>query len=351
MKAAFLTAPQRIEIRDIPEPHLNGPHDVLLRIEAVGVCGSDMHYYTTGRIGSAIVEYPFILGHECAGTVIQVGAEVRGLRAGQRVAVDPLVACGRCDQCRTGRRNTCRNQLFLGQPGQMAGALAEYIVLPEECCHPVPAAVTAGLAAMVEPLSIGVYAQQLSRMEPGAKIAILGAGPIGLCVLLACRAAAECTAYVTDLIDERWMRAAKLGAAWAGNPGKSDVVKAVLDAEPSGVDFVFECAGKQEAIEQGVEMLKPGGALLIVGIPEVDEISLPIHTLRRNELTIINVRRQNNCMATAVELLAGGRVNVCELMTHHFALEEASEAFDLVAHYRDGVIKATINLTANRSGQ
>src|SRR5579884_2167551 len=320
MKAAFLTAPQRIEIRDIPEPHLNGPHDVLLRIEAVGVCGSDMHYYTTGRIGSAIVEYPFILGHECAGTVIQVGAEVRGLRAGQRVAVDPLVACGRCDQCRTGRRNTCRNQLFLGQPGQMAGALAEYIVLPEECCHPVPATVTAGQAAMVEPLSIGVYAQQLSRMEPGAKIAILGAGPIGLCVLLACRAAAECTAYVTDLIDERWMRAAKLGAAWAGNPGKSDVVKA-------------------------------GGALLIVGIPEVDEISLPIHTLRRNELTIINVRRQNNCMATAVELLAGGRVNVCELMTHHFALEEASEAFDLVAHYRDGVIKATINLTANRSGQ
>jgi L-iditol 2-dehydrogenase len=348
MKAAFLTAPRRIEIGNLPEPRIDGARDVLVRIEAVGVCGSDMHYYLTGRIGSAVVNYPFILGHECAGTVLQVGAEVRRLHAGQRVAIDPLIACGRCDQCQARRRHTCRNQLFLGQPGQLSGALAEYVVLPEDCCHPVPATMTAEQAAMIEPLSIGVYAQRLSRMEPGAKIAILGSGPIGLGVLLACRTAAQCTVYVTDLIDERLRMATKLGSAWAGNPNKADVVKAILDAEPLGVDLVFECAGKQETIEQGVEMLKPGGLLLIVGIPEVDEIRFPIHTLRRNELTIINVRRQNDCMTSAIELVASGMVNVDPLMTHHFALEQTGKAFDLVAGYRDGVIKAMIHPATRR---
>ena len=344
MKAALLTRLREIEIGDVPEPQLTGPCDVLLRIDAVGVCGSDVHYYKTGRIGAAVVKYPFVMGHECAGTVQQVGPEVRGLLAGQRVAIDPLVACGHCDQCRGGRPNTCRNQLFLGNPGELSGALAEYVVLPQDCCYPIPESMTAGQAAMVEPLSIGVHAQRLSQMEAGATVAILGSGPIGLSVLLACRAAADCTVYMTDLIDDRLAMAAQLGAVWIGNPRRGNVVKAIGAAEPTGMDIVFECAGEQETLDQAVELLKPGGTLVVVGIPEVDDVSFPVHTLRRKELTIKNVRRQNHCMAAAIDLVSSGRINVDPLMTHHFPLRETAEAFDLVSGYRDGVIKAIIHV-------
>ena len=347
MKAALLTGLREMEIRETPDPKLTNPRDVLLRVSAVGICGSDMHYYTTGRIGAAMVVYPFIMGHECAGIVQAVGSEVRGLQPGQRVAIDPLISCGQCDQCRGGRAHTCRNQRFLGLPGQAAGALAEYLVLPEKCCYPIPARVTSDQAVMVEPLSIAVHAQRLSQLEPGARIAILGAGPIGLSVLLVCRAAAECKTYVTDLIAERLQLAANLGAAWTGNASQGDVAASIREAEPLGVDLVFECAGKQETIDQGVALLKPGGTLLIVGIPETDQISFPIHTLRRKELTIQNVRRQNECISPALNMVASGTINVDLLVTHHFTLDETKAAFDLVSNYRDGVVKAMIHVSTN----
>jgi L-iditol 2-dehydrogenase len=344
MKAAYLTGPREMEVREAPEPRLSGPREVLLRIDTVGVCGSDIHYFTSGRIGSAVVRFPFIVGHECAGTILQVGPAVRRLKVGQRVAVDPLVTCGECDQCREGRSHTCRNQRFLGLPGQLDGALVELLVMPEGSCFAIPDSLTLDQAVMVEPLSIGLYAQRMSQLGKGAKIAVLGSGPIGLCTLLACRTAADCTAYVTDLIAERLALASRCGAAWTGNPQQDDIVKAIGNMEPPGLDFVFECAGQQETVDQGVELLKPGGTLLIVGIPEVDRITFPIHTLRRKELTIKNVRRQNECMADAIELVAGGKVNINPLITHHFSLAEAKAAFDLVAGYRDGVIKALIHI-------
>ena len=344
MKAAFLSALRQIEIGEAPEPRLTGPRDVLLRIDAVGVCGSDVHYYRTGRIGAAVVKFPFVMGHEFAGTIERTGAEVRGLQPGQRVAVDPLVACGICDQCSAGRFNTCRNQRFMGNPGELSGALAEYAVLPADCCHPVPGSMTDGQAAMIEPLSIGVHAQRLAQMEDGATIAILGSGPIGLCVLLACRAAVDCTAYMTDLIDERLVMAEQLGAAWTGNPKQCDVVRTIGEAEPAGVDFVFECAGEQETLDQAVELLKPGGTLVMVGIPEFDEVRFPAHTLRRKELTIKNVRRQNHCITPAIELVSSGRINLDPLVTHHFPLVETASAFHLVSACRDGVIKAIIHV-------
>lgn len=343
MKAAFLTAPREMEIRELPSPKLANPNDVLLRIDRVGVCGSDIHYYTTGRIGSAVVKYPFIMGHECAGTILETGSAVRKLQVRQRVAIDPLVSCGECDQCRQGRMHTCRNQRFLGLPGQLPGALVEYLVLPGECCYPIPDSMTSDQAVVVEPLSIGLYAQRMSHLEQGAKVAILGSGPIGLCTLLACRAAAHCTTYVTDLIDDRLKLAVRCGATWVGNPEKIDVVKTIRESEPQGVDYVFECAGKQETANQAIELLKPGGTLLIVGIPEFDRISFPIHTLRRKEITIKNVRRQNQCIADAVDLVARGSINIDPLITHHFPFDEAKAALDLVAAYRDGVIKALIH--------
>ncbi len=345
MKAAFLTGLRTLEVREAPEPSLRDPRDALVRVGAVGVCGSDIHYYNTGRIGPAAVRFPFIIGHECAGTVVETGPAARRIRPGQRVAIDPLIACGECDQCRQHRAHTCRNQKFLGLPNQLNGSLVEYLVMPEECCHAIPDSMTLEQAVVVEPLSIGLYGQRMARLASGARIAILGAGPIGLCTLLACRVAADCTVYVTDVLPERLALASQLGAAWTGSPRAIDIAQSILRAEPQGVDCVFECAGEQETIDHAVELLKPSGELLIVGIPEADRVSFSVHTLRRKELTIRNVRRQNECMADAIEIVANGKVNVDPLVTHRFPLAETQAAFDLAAGYRDGVIKTLINIS------
>jgi len=348
MKAAFLSGIRQIQVRETPKPRLTGPRDVLVRVEAVGVCGSDVHYYTVGRIGSQVVEFPWIVGHECAGTVVAVGSAVSHLRAGERVAIDPLASCGSCDQCRAGRVHTCRNHKFLGCPGQSPGALCEFLVMPAESCFPVPNTLTPVQAALVEPFSIGVYAGRMSGARSGAKIAILGSGPIGLCVLLGLPrlAGGKCTIYATDLVDERLEVARRCGADWVGNPNRLDVVAEISRREPLGVDFVFDCAGEQETLDQGIELLKPGGTLLIVGIPEQDRVSFNIHALRRKELRIENVRRQNACVEPAIELAAGGAVCLDPLVTHHFSLEETQEAFEMVAARGDGVVKAIIHVAS-----
>jgi len=344
MRAALLTGIKQIALRESPQPKLHSPRDVLLLVEAVGVCGSDIHYYRCGGIGAQAVEFPWPLGHECAGRVVEAGSAAGHLQPGQRVAIDPLVACGQCDQCRAGRPHTCRRQNFLGCPGQSPGALAEYLVIPAECCYPVPDSMTAAQTVMVEPFSIALHAQRLARPEAGAKIAVLGSGPIGLCVLLALRAAGDCTIYATDLVEDRLEVARRLGARWAGNPRSTNIVAAITELEPDGVDFVFECAGEQETLDQGIELLKPGGAMLILGIPEVERVSFDIHALRRKETWIGNVRRQNQCMAAAIDLITRGVVNLDPLVTHHFPLAETAAAFELVAGYRDGVLKAIIDV-------
>jgi len=346
MRAAFLTGIRQMEIRETSQPEISDPHSVLLRIGVVGVCGSDVHYYTTGRIGSLVVKYPEWTGHECAGSIVGVGDQVKGLKVGQRVAVDPLIPCGHCDQCLSGREHTCRNQAFLACPGQATGALAEYLVMPERSCYAIPDGMTMVQAAVIEPLSIGLYAQRLAQMQPGATIAILGFGPIGLCVLLSSRAACDCTVYATDLLDQRLALARRCGARWTGNPKQADVVRAIRELEPLGVDFVFECAGQQETFDQSIELLKPGGTVLMIGIPEVDRVNFSIHTLRRQEIRLQNVRRQNQCIAPAIELVSNGAINLDQLVTHHFSLAETKQAFDLVADYRDGVVKAVVHVAA-----
>jgi L-iditol 2-dehydrogenase len=345
VKSALITGIRQLEIGDLPEPQLAHSHDVLLRVDAVGVCGSDIHYYTTGHIGAQWVKFPETIGHECAGTVVAARPGVTGLRVGQRVAVDPLMPCGECDQCLSGRVHTCRNQRFLGCPGEAAGALSEFLRVPARCCYPIPDSMDMAQAAMVEPFSIGLYAARMAGIRDGAKVAMLGAGPIGLCVLLACLGEARCAAYVTDLLDERLRMAASCGATWTGNPHESDIVAGLGDREPHGVDFVFECAGKQETLDQAVALLKPGGTVLIVGIPEEERVSFMIHHLRRKEIGIRNVRRQNGCTEAAVRLISSGKVNVNPLVTHHFPLKETKAAFDLVTAYGDGVVKAMIHVS------
>jgi len=344
LKAAFLTGIGAIEVRQAPEPRLANPTDVLLKVNSVGVCGSDIHYYRAGRIGDQVVGFPFILGHELSATVIEAGPGAPGLSPGDRVAVDPLICCGKCDQCLAGREHTCRNQAFMGVPGQLEGALAERVVMPAACCHGIPATMTADQAALVEPFSIGLYARALAGEVPGKTAAVLGAGPIGLSVLMALRHARAGEVYVTDVRDWRAQLAASLGASWIGNPNSQDVVADIRRTEPGGVDVAFECAGEQATVDQCAQLLKPGGLLVLVGIPELDRLSFEMNCMRRCELRIQNVRRQNKCIGRAIELIASGQVQADRMITHRYSLDQARQAFDTVANYADSVVKAMIHV-------
>ena len=347
MKAALLTAPGKFEIRQLPDPKIRSDTDVLIRVKTVGVCGSDMHYYTTGRVGSQVVKYPFIVGHEAAGVVEKVGNGVRHVKPGQRIAIEPAVSCGKCDQCKSGRANTCRKLRFLGAPQQLDGAQCEYIVMPQENCFPMPGTMTFEEATLCEPLAIAAYAVDISPLADGMSVAVLGVGPIGMSVFHVLRTTNVGSVFVTDKLEARLDAARKLEPKWAGNPNKVDVVKEISKIEPAQVDIVYECSGDPVAISQAVELLKPGGTLMIVGIPEVDEISFLIHELRRKEITIVNVRRQNHCTQKAIDLVASGKIKADSLVTHRFPLEETAKAFDLVANYREGVMKTMIHIDSD----
>jgi L-iditol 2-dehydrogenase len=344
MRAAVLTGIREMELRDVPDPKIEKDTDVLLKIERVGVCGSDVHYYETGKIGSQVVQYPFIVGHECAATVAGIGSAVKRVEVGQQVVVEPAVSCHTCEQCKAGRENTCYALRFLGTPGQGDGCLSDYIVMPEEACFPTDGAISLEQGALCEPLAIAVYAVRQSQPPDGAAVAILGAGPIGLSCMVSAKAAGVRTCYVTEKIGERVEVAENHGATWVGNPLKEDIVGAVLKQNPLGVDIVYECAGQQETIDQAIDLLKPGGRLMLIGIPRSEKVSFSIDKARRREIAIVNVRRQNRCTQAAIDLVASGQANVDFMVTHRFKLDRVKEAFDLVAEYADGVVKAMIEM-------
>ena len=341
MKTVVLTGIGKMEMRDVPCPVIKNDTDVLIKMAMVGVCGSDVHYYVSGKIGSQVVEYPFAVGHEGAGTVEEVGSAVKKLRVGDRIAFDPAISCFECDQCKTGREHTCRKLRFLGCPGQAEGCLSEYIIMPQESCYKIRDTMTFEQAALSEPLAIGVYAVSKSIPMEGAAIGILGAGPIGLGVLLAVRSHSAENIYVTDKIDERLDFAGKAGADWAGNPDTVDIVESINKLEPSQLDVVFECCGQQDALDQAIELLKPGGKLMIIGIPAVDRMSFVVDKMRRKEICVQNVRRQVGCVQATLDMIDNKQI-VDSMVTHRFGLEQTQEAFELVAGYGDGVIKAMI---------
>lgn len=344
MKSAFLTAIRQVEIREEVRPSLRTKNGVLVRIKATGICGSDLHYYTQGGIGSQKVRYPFRFGHECAGIVAEVGSSVGHLKPGDPVAIDPAVSCGHCSQCKMNRPHTCENLKFLGCPGELAGALTEYLIMPESSCCKIPAAMSFPEAVITEPLSIGIYAATFIKNPAQSKIAVLGCGPIGLSVILALQHSGARQIFATDKIAVRKKAAAGLGIAYTGNPLKQDIVKDVRDMEPGGLDAVVECCGDQEAIDQAVQMLTPGGHLIIVGIPESDRIFLDPHVIRRKELSLHNVRRQNTCLKKTIDLAASNALDPNFMITHHFDLDQIKDALDLVENYSDGVIKAIIHI-------
>ena len=330
-----------VKIR-VPEPQIAEEHEVLIRMKALGVCGSDIHYYTTGRIGSQIVHYPFTVGHEGAGIVEKTGDKVNRVKPGDIVAIDPAMSCYHCDQCREGRFHTCRNLKFLGNPGQAEGCLSEFIVMPETSLYPVTDPLSFDEAALSEPLSIGCYAVKQAHLQDNYSIGILGSGPIGMSVLLSAKESGAGKIFLTDKIDERLNLGTKAGATWTGNPLKQDIVTGITDKEPLLLDTVFECCGQQEAMDQAVSLLKPGGKLMIVGIPEFNRWSFSVDELRHKEISLVNIRRQLDCVQPVLDLMADQKINATQMITHRFPFEQSAMAFELVADYRDGVMKAMI---------
>jgi len=270
-----------MELKEVPTPQINNPKDVLVKMKVVGVCGSDVHYYLTGKIGSQVVQYPFPVGHEGAGIVEKIGDGVTKVKPGDRIAVEPAMPCGECDQCKAGRPHTCRNLKFLGCPKQADGCLSEYIVIPEDSCVPIKDEMTFDQAAISEPLAIGVYAVQQSIDMKGKKVGVLGFGPIG-----------------------------------------------ITEEEPLLLDVVFECCGDQDAVFQAIDILKPGGKLMIIGIPPtLDNWQFPVDKLRHKEICIQNVRRQNHCVQKALDMIDNKEINVDVMATHRFKFEDTKDAW------------------------
>ena len=343
MKAMKLTGVRQMEMMEVPTPTILNDNDVLIRMKTLGVCGSDIHYYVSGKIGSQVVQYPFTVGHEGAGMVEAVGKGVTKIKQGDRIAIEPAMPCWECDQCLAGRPHTCRNLKFLGCPGQAEGSLSEFIVMPETSCFKIPDEMSYDEAAISEPLAIGVYAVKQSIPMEGAKVGILGFGPIGMSVLLPALAMGAKEIYVTDKIDERLRIARENGARLTANPEREDVVGKITGEVPELLDVVFECCGQQEAIDNAVDLLKPGGKLMVIGIPEFDRWSFPVDKSRHKELCIQNVRRQNEAVQPALDMMANGEISVKSMVTHRFDFKDTKEAYDLVAGYRDGVMKAMID--------
>ncbi len=341
MRVLRLHEPLDLQYHEEPMPEI-GPDEVLVKVGSVGVCASDVHYYRFGRIGDQVVEKPIVLGHEFSGTVVKVGGNVNRVAEGARVAVEPSKPCGQCDQCREGYTNLCRKVVFFGTP-PVDGALREYVAWPAELCIQVKESVSLDEAAMIEPLAVGVYAVDLAELAGGETIAILGLGGIGLSVLQAARIVCAGKIFVTDPIPERRELALKLGADVALEPAGS--TEAILQAAEGGVEVAFECAGMPDAVWQTVEVIRPHGRVVIVGIPEEDSYCFPASASRRRQVNIQFVRRSLNTGERSVEMVERKLVNVACYGSHAFPFDRAEEAIKLAMEKTDGVIRAVIRVS------
>ncbi|MFH0797075.1 MAG: alcohol dehydrogenase catalytic domain-containing protein [Candidatus Omnitrophota bacterium] len=343
MKAAYLVGKEKIEIKETPVP-VPGPAEVLVRVKKVGICGSDVHYFREGRIGEQVVTFPFIVGHEAAGIVAETGPEVKGLLTGQKVAIDPGVSCGKCEVCLTGKPNLCLKVRFLGTP-PVEGAFREYLVIPAANLIPLPDNVTLEEGALSEPLAVGLYATRLVSIALDDKVAIFGCGPIGLSLLLCARLAGASTLFASDLIPERRTYAKRIGADYVFDPKECDPVKEILGlTKGKGVQVTFESAGQLETLIQAVGTAALGGKVGIVGIPIEDYWQIPSYSTRRKELAFFNVRRSAFAAEKVINLMASGKIDAKGMVSYRFPLERVTEGLQLAAEYRDGVIKAMIDI-------
>lgn len=344
-KAAFMEGLDKMVIKEIPVPEV-GTKEVLVSLEYVGICGSDVHYFHHGNCGAYKVDLSkdFMLGHECAGTVVKVGEGVTSLKEGDRVALEPGITCGKCEFCKTGRYNLCPDVVFLATP-PVQGCYEEYIAFPEDMCFKLPENMSTKEGALIEPLSVGFHAANQGNVGTGDSVIILGAGCIGLVTLLACKAHGAGTVIVADLVDARLEKAKELGADYVINSGKVDVF-AEIDkiTEGKGADKVFETAGSPVTIAQTPFFVKRGGTITLVGLAAQEEINYNFAQIMDKEAEIKSVFRYRNIYPKAIASVASGAIDVKGIVTHEYDLDHIQEAFDEAVNNKTDLVKAVIKV-------
>lgn len=342
-RAAFMTGLKQMEIREIPVPEPK-EQEVLVKLEYVGICGSDVHYYEHGKIGDFIVNGDFILGHECAGTVVAIGKGVKQLQVGDRVALEPGITCGQCEFCKNGRYNLCPDVEFLATP-PYHGCFENYIAFPENMAFKLPDHITTREGALVEPLSVGMHAAKQGGVTLGSSVVILGAGCIGLTTLLASKAFGAIDITVVDVIPKRLDKALELGATRVINAAERDAVKLIDElTDGEGVDIVMETAGAVKTVQQTAYMVKRGGTVVLVGMAPQDTIEYNFAKLLGKEAEIKTVFRYRNIYPQAIKAMAEGIIDVSGIVTHEYSFDEIAEAFDVNINRKNDVVKIIIKI-------
>jgi L-iditol 2-dehydrogenase len=315
VKAAVLHAPGeiRIEERERPVP---GAREVLVQITAVGVCGSDVHYYEHGRIGPFVVEAPLILGHESAGRVVELGEGASKHAVGDRVTLEPGVPCGRCRECRAGRYNLCPDVVFFATP-PVDGAFAEFVTIHEDFAFALPDELSDEEGALMEPLSVGVWACRKAGVSAGDRVLVTGAGPIGLLALQCARAFGATEVTVSDVNPHRLEVARRTGATATATPG---------DELGDDFDALIECSGHPAAVAAGIKALRPAGTAVLVGMGPEEEGTLPLSVIQGREIWVTGTFRYANTYPAAIALAASGAVDLKAIMSGRFELDDAEAA-------------------------
>ena len=345
--AAFLHGARDLRLGGAPDPGEPGPGQARVRIAATGLCGSDIHFYLHGRIGDAAPAGPFILGHEFAGTVEETGPEARDgfgrpLRPGARVAVDPARPCGRCVFCQEGAPNLCSDLQFCGHPPTQ-GSLRTVLLAPAETCWPLPTELDAEEGALLEPLGMALRALDLAEFRLGETAAVFGCGAIGLLLVQLLRLAGAQEVWAADPLPWRLALAEAFGARPAAGKDVATGEQIAREAGDGGVRLAIEAAWAGEAVEAAARALRPGGRLVLAGIPPDDALSFSSHgLLRRKELTLRLCRRMRRAYPRALALAASGRIDLKRLISHRLPLKRAPEAFALNAAYAENVVKVII---------
>lgn len=346
MTAVRLHGPRDLRVETVPHPGPPGPGQVLLRITATGICGSDLHTYKDARIGDTVLQAPLILGHEFAGIVEAVGPDAfdgnfEPLAPGTRVAVDPAQPCGRCEMCEQGHPNLCRRLHFCGLYPD-PGSLCQWMHMPAHTCFPVPDSIDDAGAALLEPLGIAIHAVDLARIRVADSMAILGCGPIGLFILQLAKLSGADPIYVSDKFPWRLQLAAQYGGIPI-NCDEEDQVAAVMQAtDGRGVDIAVEAAWADHSVQATIAMARLGGRVVLVGIPENDNVTIKHSHARRKGLTIRMSRRMKHTYPRAIHLAAQNMVDLHGVVSHYVPLEKTPEAYEMNTEYRDNVVKVIV---------
>lgn len=327
--------------RDIPRPADN---EVLVKLEYVGICGSDLHYYENGRIGDYIVKPPFVLGHEPGGTVVEVGKNVGHLKVGDRVALEPGKTCGHCEFCRTGRYNLCPDVIFFATP-PVDGVFQEYVAHEADLCFKLPDNVSTLEGALIEPLAVGFHAANQGGAHAGQTAVVTGAGCIGLVSMMALKAEGVSRVYVVDIMQKRLDKALELGADGVINGKEKDVVKTVMElTNGSGCDLVIETAGAEKTTQQAVHMTKKGATIVCVGYNATGMVNIPMSLALDKELTIKTVFRYRHIYPMAIEAVAAGKVNLKGIVTNVFDFDDIQNAMDSSVRNKADIVKAVVKI-------